>query len=91
MLLANAPRFRSASIVLITILPQRVAAMSQHVPVARCLIEHPMVQLAPPLLMESASCLPLKQPLVPAREVAYRHSVMQRCQRVRPESNDRFG
>ena len=33
--------------------------------------------------------LPLKQPLAQAREVAYWHPVMQRRNRVRPDSNDR--
>jgi hypothetical protein len=33
--------------------------------------------------------LPCKHPLAPAREVAYWHPVMQRCKRVRPDSDDR--
>lgn len=88
-LLANAPRFRSASIVLSTILRQRGAAISQHVS-ARCWLDHTMVHLAPPLFVETALCLPLQQPMAPAREVAH-CPLMQRRKRVRPDSNDRVG
>ena len=53
MLLANASRFSSASIVFSTILPQREAASSQYVPIAKCLLDHTMVHLAPTLFMEA--------------------------------------
>jgi len=39
--------------VLSTILPQRRAAISQHVPVARCLLDHTVVHLAPTFLVEA--------------------------------------
>ena len=53
MLLAKASRFSSASIVLSTILPQREAAHSPYVPIARCLPDHTMVHLAPTLVVEA--------------------------------------
>lgn len=53
MLLATGSRL-SASIVLGTILPQRGAAISQYVSVARCLLDHTMVHLAPTLFVEAA-------------------------------------
>jgi hypothetical protein len=51
--LANASRFSFASIVLGTILPQRGAAISQHMSAARCLLDYTMVHLAPTHLMEA--------------------------------------
>lgn len=53
MLLAKVSRLLSASIVLGTILPQREAAHSQYMPVARCLPDYMMVHLAPTLFVEA--------------------------------------
>jgi hypothetical protein len=88
-LLANAPRIQSASIVLSTILPQRGATISQHLPLPGAGSITRWFTLRQPFSWRQPF-LPFRQPLAPAREVAYWHPVMQRRQRVRPDSNDRF-
>jgi hypothetical protein len=71
-----------------TILPQHGAAMSQHVSVARCLLDQRWFTGRHPFVWRP-SFLPHQQPLAPACEVASWHPVLQRRQRVRPEANDR--
>ena len=71
-ILADAPRFRYASIVLGTNLPQRGVASTQDMSVARCLLDRKVVHLVPPINVENVLFPLRKQSFARERDVAYR-------------------